>query len=317
MLAAICVSVLAGLSFARLVPSTSRRRRSILAVLAVGVLVDGWIVWPTATVPPRSAVLDRVDAGLLELPLGNLNHDTAAMLRAIDHRQPLVNGASGYQPSHYWALQHGLDSYREEMLDVVAGLGIRFVRIDRTLDTEGGYERFVSGYPEARLIAEGDQEVLFELSRQPALPTPETHGDPITIASVDSDTNRHLVEQMLDGSLGSRWEGGAQVPDQTVQIDLGRSRPIGAVVTMLGPHRRDFPRALTIDVSRDGTEWVEAWSGPTDLLAVMGALQRPREVPMVFPIEGRVARYIRLRSTGSDPIYDWSIAELSVLAPAP
>ena len=157
MLAAICVSVLAGLSFARLVPSTSRRRRVILAALALGILIDGWAVWPTAKIPPDSAVLDRVDGGVLELPLGNLHHDTMSMLRAIDHRQPLVNGFSGYSPPHYGLLQYGLDQQRTEMLDIVAGLGIRFVRIDRTLDAGASYERFVSGYPGARLIAKEDQ----------------------------------------------------------------------------------------------------------------------------------------------------------------
>ena len=317
MLAAICVSVLAGLSFARLVPSASRRRRAVLAVLAVGILIDGWIIWPTATVPPRSAVLGRVDGGVLELPLGNLNHDTASMLRAIDHRQPLVNGFSGYRPPHYWALQHGLDRHREEMLDLVAGLGIRFVRIDRALDTEGRYERFVSDYPGARLVAEEDQEVLFELPAQSSPPTLESYGDAIDIAAVDSQTNHHLLERMRDGSLVSRWETGPQGPDQALQIDLAHAQPIGAVVTMLGPYLEDFPRALTIEVSADGIEWVQTWSGPTDGLAVVGALQRPREVPIVFPIGGRVAKHIRLRLMSGDPVYYWSIAELSVLAPAP
>ena len=316
MLAAICVSVLAGLSFARLVPSTSRRRRAILAALALGILIDGWAVWPTATIPPGSAMLDRVDGGVLELPLGNLNHDTASMLRAIDHRQPLVNGFSGYYPPHYPPLEFGLDHQRSEMLDIVAGLGIRFVRIDRALDPDATSERFVSGYPGARRVAEGDQEVLFELPARPEFAALEAYGDAIEIAAVDSDTNHHLVEQMIDGSLVSRWEGGLQVPGQTVQINLGHAQPIGAVVTMLGPHRRDFPRALTIEVSVDGAEWVEVRSGPTDVLAVVGALERPREVPIVYPIGGRVARYIRLRLTSRDPSYYWSIAELSVLAPA-
>jgi hypothetical protein len=65
----------------------------------------------------------------------------------------------------------------------------------------------------------------------------------------------------------------------------------------------------------DGVDWHEVRSGPTDVVAVVGAMQRPREIPLVFPVGGRVARYIRLRSTASDPIYYWSIAELFVLAP--
>ena len=316
MLAIICLSVLLGLSFARLVSLTSRRRLAILAVAAIGVLIDGWNIWPTAPVPPPSVVLDRVHGGVLELPLGRPSDDTIAKLRSIDHRQPLINGYSGYAPPHYWVLRYGLDHRREEMLALVAGLGIRFVRVDRARDVGDVLERFVSTYPGTRLVAEGDREVLFELPARRDLTEPATYGDDIRITGVDGDTNHQRLDQMLDGSLVSRWEGGPQVPGQEVQVDLARAQPIGAVVTLLGPYGSDFPRALTIELSVDGVDWQEAWSGPTDVLAVVGAMQRPREIPMVFPIGGRVARYIRLRSTSSDPIYYWSIAELSVLSPA-
>ncbi len=84
----------------------------------------------------------------------------------------------------------------------------------------------------------------------------------------------------------------------------------------MGPYVLDFPRGLTVEISLDGVDWEEAWSGPTDVLALVGAIQEPREVPLMFPIDGRVARHIRLRLTSSDPTYPWSIAELSVLAPA-
>ena len=316
MLATICLSALVGLSFSRLVPLTNRRRLAVATVAAVGILIDGWVVWPTATIPPRSAVSDFVDGPLIELPLGVRNHDTISMLRSIDHRQPLVNGFSGYAPPHYWPLTYGLDRQRVETLDVVAGLGIRFVRIERSRDTDSRFERFVSAYPGARLVAEGDQEALFELPAHRDLTEPATYGEAVEIADVFSEVARQDVRQVLDGSLVSRWAGGAQAPGQELRVELTRAQPVGAVVMRLGPYVLDFPRGLTVEISLDGVDWEEAWSGPTDALALVGAIQEPREVPLMFPIDGRVARHIRLRLISSDPTYPWSIAELSVLAPA-
>lgn len=315
MLATVCVSALVGLSFARLVPSTSRVRLVVLVVAALGIVAEGWVDWPTVTVPPPSTVLHRAESGVLELPLGVRNQDTISMLRSIDHGQPLLNGYSGYAPPHYWPLRYGLDQARDEMLDLVAGLGIRFVRVDRALDTDSTSERFVSDHAGARRVAEGDQEALFELPAHRDLTTPRTYGDVIDVTDAHSETNPQLVAQILDGSLATRWHTGPQVAGRELLLDLGRAQAIGAVVTQLGPHIADFPRALTIDVSVDGVDWHEVRSGPTDVVAVVGAMQRPREIPLVFPVGGRVARYIRLRSTASDPIYYWSIAELFVLAP--
>ena len=84
----------------------------------------------------------------------------------------------------------------------------------------------------------------------------------------------------------------------------------------LGSYRVDFPRELLVEVSPDGVAWTKAWGGPTDAIAVLGALRSPREAPLVLPVGGRMARYIRLRQTAADPVFYWSIAELEVVGPS-
>ncbi len=316
MLATICTAALVGLSFTRLVPLTHRYRRAGVAVLTIGLLTDGWIALPVVAIPARSAVLDQIDGGLLELPLGLLEHDTTSMLRATDHRQPLVNGYSGYAPPHYAALQAGLATHLPEMLDIVAAHGVRFVRIDRSLDTDGALERFVSAHGGSRLVAQAASEALFELPRRVARRDRPPGSQMLEIAEIRANVNPHLAGQMVDDKLESRWQGGPQVPGQEVWVDLGSPHAIGAVVMHLGPYRADFPRGLAIDLSVDGRRWSEVWAGPLDVLAVRGALHQPREQPLACDLAGRVGRYIRLRTTGADPIFYWSIAELAVLAPS-
>jgi hypothetical protein len=44
----------------------------------------------------------------------------------------------------------------------------------------------------------------------------------------------------------------------------------------------------------------------------VAALEMPRTVPLRIPVPNRRARYIRMRQTGADRTYYWTIAELKV-----
>ena len=81
---------------------------------------------------------------------------------------------------------------------------------------------------------------------------------------------------------------------------------------LIGGYVADFPRRLAVDLSDDGGRWQEVWSGETALLAFVAALELPRSVPLRLPLGHAAARYLRLRQTGEDPVYYWSIAELQV-----
>ena len=319
MLVTICLSVLAALGFTRAtsVVSTARWRHAVLVLATAGMMGDGWVVWPAPVAPVRTSLLDGMRGVVLELPLNFRYNDQAAMLRSASHRQPLVNGFSGYSPAYYQLLGSLIARERTAALDVLAGLGVRYVRIDRVLDTASRLESFVQRYPGARLVTEADDEVLFEIPSRADLTRPIAYGPSVEIATVWSSVNSDYVSQVLDGDLETRWEGGPQEPGQQLEVTLSETTSIGAVVMQLGPYRTDHPRGLVVQLSADGVAWEEVWRGRTDMIALVGAFQRPRELPVVIPLAGRVGRFIRLRTTRRSPVYYWSIAELSVLSPAP
>ena len=62
MLTTICLSTVAGLAFARLVPATSRHRPLALAFVTIGVLADAWVLFPTVSAPAGSPALDLARA---------------------------------------------------------------------------------------------------------------------------------------------------------------------------------------------------------------------------------------------------------------
>jgi len=84
----------------------------------------------------------------------------------------------------------------------------------------------------------------------------------------------------------------------------------------MGRFRTDFPRELTVSLSDDGVVWTPGWGGATALLAFEATVEAPVTVPLRFPADQQVARYIRLRQTAQDPVYYWSIAELRVYGKA-
>ena len=317
MLATICLGLLAGLAFSRLVPARDRRRPAVLALVTAGILIDGWVSFPTVPAPRRSLVLERLAEGpVLELPLGWRDDDTAAMLRATYHRQPIMNGHSGYTAPHYRALEYGLGWGKEEVLRELSALGVRHIRIDREHDQGQTYESFIATYSAARRVAETDTEALYELREVSSLKPPERYGAALDISRVQTNVNGMLASSAVDGDLISRWHGGSQDPGEEVLIELSHAQPVGAVVLKLGSYRVDFPRELVVEVSPDGVAWTKAWAGPTGAIAMLGALGSPREVPLVLPVGGRMARYIRLRQTAADPVFYWSIAELEVMGPS-
>ena len=317
-LATACLSAACGLVLARAVASGSRRRYAVVAVVACGVIADGWIAdMPIVESPRLSASLDGHDAGaVLELPLGNPYDDLEAMYRSMFHERPVVNGYSGQLPPHYPELGRGLADGDGEVLAQLARLGVRDVLVIRERDTDGRAARFLSSYPGARQIAETPDEILYRLSIDSLEVPPEAAtGAALPIASLSANVNGDIVGNALDGDLTSRWETGPQQPGHELVIDLGTSQAIGAIRLALGSFVADAPRLLQIEVSDGGVEWTQVWQGPTRTSTIVAALRDPSGLVLEFPYDRCRGRFVRLRQLGEDPVYYWSVAELSVLGP--
>ena len=169
MVAVGCVSIAAGLAFARVVPIGARWGRVALGVVSVAILADGWTTrMSVVQVPARSAVLERAATGpVLELPLGALAGDVAAMYRAIYHGRPVANGYSGYAAPHYQALAHGLETLDHDILTVLSRLGVRDLLVNRNSDIDGAYADYLAAHAGTRLVASDDRETLYRLPGRP------------------------------------------------------------------------------------------------------------------------------------------------------
>ena len=317
MLVLVCLSVLVALAYARVTPPGRRRGAAVLTVVAAGMLADGWVRFPTVPAPEESRLLDSLAAGpVLELPLGWRDDDTAAMLRGAGHGQPVVNGYSGYAPAYYGAVLHAFGAGRTSaMLSELVRLGaVRHVRIDRTRPDADRVERDVASVPWVRLDAATDTEAVYSFVAMPtAGPRVPQVGERLRLVDATTDEFEHLVHFTIDGELGDRWTAGPQAPGQLLQLDLGATRQVGAVV-LWGSGNMDFPRLLHVDVSLEGNDWNTVWQGATEIETLNAALRDPA-VPLTVVFPAETARYVRLRQMGTDANFHWSLTEVEVHAP--
>jgi glucosylceramidase len=103
-----------------------------------------------------------------------------------------------------------------------------------------------------------------------------------------------------DDDATTRWtSGAAQVPGQSLQIDLGRVQRVRRVVLDTGVDSGDFPRGYSLLTSTDGTHWRERATG-----AGAGQLT-------TIDIPATTARFVRVVQTATAPQW-WSVADLRV-----
>jgi hypothetical protein len=312
-LATLCLAVAGALALAHLTARWPRARVPLLTLMAALLLVEAWPK-PLRVIPPPAPRDTRARGAVrLELPVSPA-HDAIVMYRAIDHRRPVLNGYSGYFAPHYWSMQYLLQQRDPAILTRLAALAPLEVVIDHQDDEKGRWRSFVGAHPFAERVYAGDEYTVFRLRREPGSAIPSVDGQPLPIASITASLYQDRVGYMTDGDRVSRWHtGGPQDPTNEVSVDLGAPRDVRGVIMGIAGFVADFPRQLTIDTSVDGAAWTPAWSGGTGLLAFSAALEQPLDVPLPFPFEPRTARFVRMRQTGTEGVYYWSIAELKIM----
>jgi hypothetical protein len=317
MLVTLCLSAAAALAFVALVSRLPKPRvRLAAAIVIAGILADSWVHGlAIVPIPDRLAVEERLAGGslILELPLGDLFPDLAAMYRAIYHGHPVVNGWSGYFPVHYELLAYVLKTPRKEAVAAFAGLGATTtVVVD---------ERTPDGAEWAKLIAlyGGGTEVGVEAGRRVfTLPDARVQLDDFSarrlpIQSVTANGAPVDLRRLIDADPATGWISSTpQRGDEVVTIDLGALQRVDGVTMGLGRFYGGFPRGLAVETSGDGFAWRARATVSPITLAIGAARLQPREVPMRFRLGGVPARYIRLRQTGQDPAAAWAFAELAV-----
>jgi hypothetical protein len=316
MLAALCLSVVAALAYARM---TQRGRWFIRAPLAAvviaGVFVDSWFGgMPLPALPVRLQALESLPEGtaVLELPFGETEPDVAAMYRGMYHRRPVVNGYSGFFPPSYQVLRRWLDVRDPQMFDAVTAWGPVVVAVDEQHDEGGRWVKQLAARAGSVALGQESGYRLFSLAGS-ALPAEiDLRSRLLQVQSVTANVESQRIALALDGDPETRWNSGPQRGTEVVTVDLGVERSVDGLTMTIGTHPLDFPRVLVIETSRDGRAWSIAWQGSTAFTAYTGAVRHPTESPMTFALPHVPARLVRLRQLGQDPVFYWSIFELRV-----
>jgi hypothetical protein len=314
MLAALCLSIAAALALRQITARWPRFARTIPAVACVAILADSWPkpIFMEKRPDPRplhTRVVARLD--LPPVP----SHDSISLFRATEHKRPLINGYSGYFAPHYWAMQYMIKQHDPAVLTRLSAYGPIEVVVDHDWDPEARLRRFLLAAPQVSLVYRDDRYSSFRVERGPfvaALARPQ--GQPLTVASIKAQCNESAAPAMIDGDIETRWAcGREQRPGDTFTVDLGAERQVTGVETLIAGFVGDFPRKLSIETSRDGSNWSAAWTGGTAIVAMSAALEDPLNIPLPFTFERRPARYLRMTELADEETYYWSVAELRII----
>jgi len=312
--AMIALSVTGALAFNSLFARTSKRR-ALALVFALGIVADGWIarlplqplptVWPAARAAGFAAVL--------ELPLGDTFDDIAAMHRATMHGRPVVNGNSGFEPTHYFTLRTALEEHDSAVFDgFPAGAPILIVA-DKTKASDPASFDWLGTVRDVRAL-EGDDRWAF-FAAHPSRQTPSTcAGAPARIASVASTGSPVALSTLTDANPQTWWDSShAQRVGDALTFDLGTDTQPCAVVVSVGEFRASYARKLVVETSVGGDEWravaVERGAG----LTMRGALANPRSVSFTIPLSRSVGRFVRLRLDESHPSITWIVTDVAII----
>ena len=267
MLAVLCLAIAAGIAFAHL-RERIRWRRALAALVLAGLAVDGATSGMPLGFPPGDLALDARNARVLVLPYEDGRQSVFAMYRSMSHRLPVVNGYAGYIPSAADVIEWGLR------------------RRDPTILTE-----LRRGHPLYVIVApteQADQWTAFIDAQQ------------AQFTGIQSAGRVYLMPPSpyaRDVRPGARIDAAAvRVEGDWIVADVQQPRGIRTLeLRTLGNIVR-LPKDLRIDVSVDGTAWRTVFEERPGGLALAGALDLPRVIPLRVDLLDVTARFVRINT---------------------
>lgn len=252
-----------------------------VAVVGLGLFVDGWIDPLPLVAPPQRVMLPSLpNAAVLELPAHAVPVNIGAMYRSMTHRMPLVNGFSGHTPTHFSVLTMALVREDPSVLWWLANGRPLIVLVHRSLEGDGAARTFVERAGGVLHEESGVGPVLVVGPRPRERPLPETPPLGITVTHPG--------------------------PALTV-ADLGGERIVRSISFAARWRYADVPERMTIETSMDGTTWTPAWEDWTGARLLAGAVADQRAVVVRIPLPDIPARFLRIQ-----PSPRWLPAELRV-----
>jgi hypothetical protein len=311
MLVALALAAAAAIAFARISALRSPAVRPVLAILVVGLLIaDNWVAAPpAAAVPPVTPTLPQLRGAVLELPLGDVFGDIAATYRSIGHGLPVVNGYSGYEPLDYRILRLALSRHDSSILSALASFAPLLIRIDPASADHDVWTKFVGAVGGATTAPGADPIVT--LPQQPITAPQGLKAVPIRV--VRAAGVAVPIQVTPGGGIATSWRSAAaQRSGDELLIELDAPAAIREVDLGTGADPLEFPAALQIDISSDGREWRQQWSGGCGGPAFLAALDDARHPGLRLLLSGVAARFVRVRQLWDDGKLHWSVASITV-----
>jgi hypothetical protein len=315
MLAVLALSLAGSLAYARLAAARPGARW-LPALVIAGILADGAMRPLPLAAPPGSFTIPREAAAadaVLELPLGDVIRDTAAMYRVTMHGTRTVNGYNGYDPLYYHVLRLSLAGRDATALDALTARGSILVAIASTAPDAQGWRDFVSSQPAGRRLADQPGWSFFLLPRRQAPVTGPCSAEPVGITTAAFDGSPIPRGLISDADPATRWISPApQRRGNTLMLSLDRAASLCGIEISRAAEGELYPRALEIATSLDGTTWQVAFTGALGGAAMDAVLEHPLDARLRFDLAAAPARFVRLRLLKSDPIYQWAVADVIV-----
>jgi hypothetical protein len=313
MLAVLALAVAGSLAFDRFAPPGGRRV-ALMWLMIGGIVGDGWMrELPLPAVPAGGFQLvaaDRV-AAVMELPLGDVWRDTAAMYRSTLHGNRVVNGYNGFEPMYYQTLRRALADRDTTVLDALATQGPLVIAADSSAQSGSPWASFLYNHPGVRLLRREDDWMLFRLPRKHGRPHEECRINPLPIVAVFDGRGPIDLATLTDENPATRWiTSGPQRAGDLVTLDLGRAERVCRVVVSMGSAAVLYPGALRVLTSVDRVSWDPGFFGHLGGAALGAALQNPRNAKVSVLLNGKTARFITLRIEQSQPLYPWAVADV-------
>jgi len=312
-LAVLTLAITASLAFNRL-PFTGSTRGALAAALLLGIVADGWISHLPLPQVPVLWDASRADgfAAVLELPLGDVGDDLAATYRVIGHQHPIVNGSSGFEPTHYFTLRTALEERDPAALDGLPATGRVLVVINKRHDQNLSWDRFLTANPRVMRLQPDDRWAFYALEPPSPDAAPCT-GERVPIVSIVDDEGKDDVAVLTDGNPRTWWAGRrAQRVGDSLVLDLGGARHPCAVTVAVGEFRINYPRTLLVESSLDGSAWTTVATRRMAGLVMKAALDDPTQVAVSIPLAPSTARFVRLRVNETHQRIAWLVTDVTV-----
>jgi hypothetical protein len=290
-----------------------RPQSIVVAVIGVGILVDGWAHVRVERPPAAGYAWPDTVAAVVELPMGD-QHDFDAIYRSLHHGRPIVNGYSGYFPPFYLPFVWAMNDFQFSALSEISRGQAIGIAVNRQASEAAKAEEMLSRMAGVSRVGNDERWSTFVIEARGLHDA--RLGANIPMKSISANRNSEDVRRMTDGRLDTAWSGGLnQIGDEEIRIDLGTEQNVGGIVFSMGAFSFGFPRSLQIAASSDQVEWRPAWTGRPAVNAVHAAVSDPDVVPLTIDVGAIRGRYVRIQQSGSAPGIPWWVAELRVRAP--